>query len=470
MSEVKYDIALDSKGNYVTILDAEKGSKYFCPECKGEFVVRKGKIRAWHFAHKGEVPSSCKGESAKHALMKHKLYYLFSRIDKAYIVYSCKKCGKYHYKSISIKRVNIEEDVGAVRPDLLITTTKNNKIAIEVVYRNPVDSEKIEKFKREGISFLEIWCNDNYDFLNEVVKVKTPILFPVVEFSDETIFDEEEQKISLDMIREELTNETNNENVILLYRNSYLIKSFCLFKILEKMGYKIIGEGNIDRWIDKIRQNSKHGTIFEVKKRLGIIFAETKELGKVALNMQFYRGSDIYETLECILMCDGVLDKSPFVDWTMFIGRNYGALFFGKYTYEDIIEIVDEVFGDKNGSKRFRQITLSNLFDDETEESDFELSMFVELLNKIKTVTKIQNSPVPKMSGSKVRHKDVQNLQTYLLRPEEILKILEELGKPITGYELSNLLGVPVRKVLKVLDELVSLGEVERNRWYYYKK
>ncbi len=144
--------------------------------------------------------------------MKHKLYYLFSRADKAYIVYFCKKCRKYHYESISIKQVNIEEDVGAVRPDLLITTSKNSKIAIEVVHKNPVDSEKMEKLKREGISFLEIWCNDNYDFLNEIVNVRTPILLPNVEFSDEIIFENEEQEISFDLIYGESAKKHNKND------------------------------------------------------------------------------------------------------------------------------------------------------------------------------------------------------------------------------------------------------------------
>ena len=45
-------VANDMHGFRVYITRAEKDGKYFCPFCNDEMIVRKGRIMAWHFAHK----------------------------------------------------------------------------------------------------------------------------------------------------------------------------------------------------------------------------------------------------------------------------------------------------------------------------------------------------------------------------------------------------------------------------------
>ena len=46
------NVAKDSNNEIVWIEDATKGNKYFCPECNGECILRDGKIKSKHFAHK----------------------------------------------------------------------------------------------------------------------------------------------------------------------------------------------------------------------------------------------------------------------------------------------------------------------------------------------------------------------------------------------------------------------------------
>ena len=48
--EIKYPIAFDKNDNYVHIKQATKQEKYFCPECKKEFIARQGQEKTWHFA------------------------------------------------------------------------------------------------------------------------------------------------------------------------------------------------------------------------------------------------------------------------------------------------------------------------------------------------------------------------------------------------------------------------------------
>lgn len=47
--------AIDDFGKVVTIENAERGTRYRCPFCHGEMVVRKGNIRVHHFAHKEKL-------------------------------------------------------------------------------------------------------------------------------------------------------------------------------------------------------------------------------------------------------------------------------------------------------------------------------------------------------------------------------------------------------------------------------
>lgn len=51
-SEILHPYAFDSGGSLVNIHDAQKGEPYLCVCCKNAMVVRKGKIKQPHFAHK----------------------------------------------------------------------------------------------------------------------------------------------------------------------------------------------------------------------------------------------------------------------------------------------------------------------------------------------------------------------------------------------------------------------------------
>ncbi|GEM_PF-2660548 len=164
--EVKYDIALDYSGNYVHISEVRKGKKYYCPECKSEFIPRRGKIRKHHFAHKGGVPPSCTGESGLHALMKHKMAYLLIKSKreekKVNALYKCEFCGKYHKLKIEYTNVKIEEDLGDIRPDIYL-----GKWALEIFHRHSVDEEKIQKCHKRGIGVVEVHVEDLEKFFNQ---------------------------------------------------------------------------------------------------------------------------------------------------------------------------------------------------------------------------------------------------------------------------------------------------------------
>ncbi|AGK61392.1 hypothetical protein Asulf_01405 [Archaeoglobus sulfaticallidus PM70-1] len=446
MPEVKYDIALDSEGKYVSILNAEKGLKYYCPECKGEFIVRKGKIRAWHFAHKGGIPPSCSGESAKHALMKHKLYYLLSNTGKLYVVYHCERCGSYHYRDIKVNYVRIEEEIGSVRPDVSVIYKANKKLAIEVVHRNPLDVEKEGVFKREDISFLEVWCEDNSRFLEEVVEIKIPVFVPQDGYS----------------LVHELVQEIGDNRALLFYRKCRLLDRECLLDVLKSRNFRIIDNMNIKSWIKKVRAKGKCGTIFNVERENGVIFAKTKEQGSVVLAPNVYQGDCVWGVPSYMLTRRDSLSE-PSVEWAIFVGKMYGLLVFSEELFEDFDELIDEVFNYANNTKMNTLLPFLGI--DSPSEYEFELGAFKQILESVSefygcyTVSAQRKFIKPKNKHKRPKENSI--IETI------ILKTLGELDRPTTAYELSIMTKIPIWDVLIALNKLVSSGEVCQIKGYF---
>ncbi len=68
-SKIFHQFALDDNHQITYIDNAIKGRKYYCPLCKKELNIRKGKIRTHHFAHKNE--NNCNYETYLHQCAKY---------------------------------------------------------------------------------------------------------------------------------------------------------------------------------------------------------------------------------------------------------------------------------------------------------------------------------------------------------------------------------------------------------------
>lgn len=71
MSEVTWPFALDTKGKFVWIDNANREEDYFCPECSSKMIVVKGDETAHHFRH--HVDTNCGGEGPRHYFAKETL-------------------------------------------------------------------------------------------------------------------------------------------------------------------------------------------------------------------------------------------------------------------------------------------------------------------------------------------------------------------------------------------------------------
>lgn len=181
--------AIDSNGNCVSIEHARKGQYYSCPKC-GEPLsyCKKGygpHARQNHFKHKKD--SNCSGytlhesESAIHKIAKESIYsILFEHIENKQdfnISWECSDCHLTMKANLlrRAKSVQMELDLGVVRPDVAILDENGNTIiAIEVVFTHDIESETMEFYNNHNIAVVRILIHSAEDCNNIMQKLQHP--------------------------------------------------------------------------------------------------------------------------------------------------------------------------------------------------------------------------------------------------------------------------------------------------------
>jgi len=139
-------VALSETGVRCVAWKTEKVEGPFsCPGCFGEVILRKGKIREHHYAHK--PPFDCiygAGETQIHYRCKREIFEALS---------SNPKCSEYE----------IEKPLDRIRPDVYAVIS-SNKVAIEV-QKTIIDINDIERklscYKRLGVYVLWLIPQDS---------------------------------------------------------------------------------------------------------------------------------------------------------------------------------------------------------------------------------------------------------------------------------------------------------------------
>ena len=139
-------VAISQKGNKCIAWEAEKvDGPFVCPGCFGEVILKKGKIKEHHYAHK--PPFNCiygTGESQLHYRCKREIFEALSAHPR------CSEC-------------EVEKRLEGVRPDVY-AKIDSNEIAIEVQKTN-IDLDDISKksviYSELGIYVLWLVPNDS---------------------------------------------------------------------------------------------------------------------------------------------------------------------------------------------------------------------------------------------------------------------------------------------------------------------
>lgn len=131
--------------------------EFKCLDCGHSLIVKSGPIRARHFAHKSNSTCSATEETILHLAAKS----LIVRNKKIKVPGDI-----YHYsKNLSreiiperifcFDEVESEKVIAHAKVDIL-ATIRNTQLAIEIAVTHHCDESKIEKFRKENISLLEL--------------------------------------------------------------------------------------------------------------------------------------------------------------------------------------------------------------------------------------------------------------------------------------------------------------------------
>ena len=189
------ELALDSNGNLIHINKTNKVNcqKYFCPSCNHEMIAKRGDIRKWHFAHKGEC---CSYNNYLHSVATILLKKWFDDNDKIILKINnrkiCNKSGDciFHDENNCYRQTMSEFDLkkyytecypehkyGKFIADLYCHRDKKPPIFIEIFVTHECSIEKINS----GIRIIEIKINSEHDIF-KIINSNTLEQGPSVNF------------------------------------------------------------------------------------------------------------------------------------------------------------------------------------------------------------------------------------------------------------------------------------------------
>jgi len=158
MQNFKVPFAIDEFNRVVSPKEADRDKKYFCPSCKEELILRRGKVKKAHFAHKS---NNCSQESVIHKLAKLLIIQKIAtwksgKAPSPIIQRKCPKCGTIKEQKLPDK---VEKAIEEKRlkngfiVDVGIISNGDIVAAIEVKVTHGVDENKI---KNIDIPFIEV--------------------------------------------------------------------------------------------------------------------------------------------------------------------------------------------------------------------------------------------------------------------------------------------------------------------------
>lgn len=175
--KILYSIAKTSTGQLIKAADAEKGKNYTCPFCNQSFILRKGKKKRPHFAHKSLTPN-CTPETALHytfkTLLHDKIQCHINSKRPLEIKWKCSNCWGWHTGNLLKKAVRVETEynLGVCRPDVALLDQHGLAIAvIEVIVTHPPEPKVLDYYKRNRIAVVSylLQSDEDIDRLNSSV-------------------------------------------------------------------------------------------------------------------------------------------------------------------------------------------------------------------------------------------------------------------------------------------------------------
>jgi hypothetical protein len=166
---------------YVYPKIATKDNKYICPDCSMDLILRKGNIKAHHFAHHKKSECSYYEKPSETQIHKNAKYLLKTIIEKNMNITFTRSCIKNHNETFKIPQFNQDYNVvlehsfqhnGSIkRADVAILNNNHIVYIFEICYTN-----KTKEINRPEpwfeIDALELINNVNETSNNEIINIK----------------------------------------------------------------------------------------------------------------------------------------------------------------------------------------------------------------------------------------------------------------------------------------------------------
>ena len=135
-------------GQIVSANDVELSQGFHCISCYGPMIIKRGRRRKTHFAHKANA-CNVNSESALHLISKE----IICQFEE--FILKDPRTGKF--KKVDGFEATKESTIGSIRVDVLLTFPKTNKkLAIEIAVTHKCDEQKVLNFKSSHLPAIEI--------------------------------------------------------------------------------------------------------------------------------------------------------------------------------------------------------------------------------------------------------------------------------------------------------------------------
>lgn len=111
----------------------------FCTLCGNDFILKNGRVKIKHFAHKKKCNCEHKSESIEHIKTKIFLY-------------------KYFKSIVVVNKVELEKSLSSCRPDIYVNTNKSSiGIEVQISYDEDIVKRSIRNFSKDKIYSLWVF-------------------------------------------------------------------------------------------------------------------------------------------------------------------------------------------------------------------------------------------------------------------------------------------------------------------------
>ena len=180
--ELLNKFAEDNNGKIIHIKNALSSVDYYCPECKEKFILKKGNIRQYHFAHNNSS-SNCAGtgEGYLHKAFKKMLLGIIMNNlnNKSQIIinWKCNICNMEHNGDLLNDIIDAKDEYNLVecRPDIALINQNNQvPIIIEIVYKHEPEKNVFDYCTKNQIVLIRIKLDSIEDLENINNKIQNP--------------------------------------------------------------------------------------------------------------------------------------------------------------------------------------------------------------------------------------------------------------------------------------------------------